>query len=266
VTAGPESDGAGPPVLESSVGLAVLPSALEPLRKRNAAEQLAERLVTAIALGEFVPGQRLPAERELSGMLGVSRTVVREALHRLADDGYVEIQRGRNGGAVVRSSWGPGSAEMVRRTLAPHWADFEALLDLRLLIEALIARTAAARHDSRDVEAIRDAQHGYAEAGSEREASRAADQALHTAIASAGHNAYLAGLSRQIRAQVSLGFGAEPYSADIRRRAIAQHAELVEAIADRDGDAAARLAAIHFGLTEDALRDLLRRAQGEGRP
>jgi DNA-binding transcriptional MocR family regulator len=96
--AGPESDGAVPPVLESSVGLAVLPSALEPLRKRNAAEQLAERLVTAIALGEFVPGQRLPAERELSGMLGVSRTVVREALHRLADDGYLEIQRGRNGG------------------------------------------------------------------------------------------------------------------------------------------------------------------------
>jgi GntR family transcriptional regulator, transcriptional repressor for pyruvate dehydrogenase complex len=253
----------GRSTLDGTAGLGALPSALEPLRRRNAAEQLAERLVTAIALGEFVLDQRLPAERELSTMLGVSRTVVREALHRLADGGYLEIQRGRNGGAVVRSSWGPASAEMVRRTLAPHWADFEALLDLRLLIEALIARTAATRHAAEDIDAIRAAQQGYEDAGGEREASRAADQALHATIAAGCHNEYLAGLSRQIRAQVSLGFGAEPYSAELRRRAIEQHAGLVEAVAARDGDAAALLAAEHFSLTEAAMRALLRRAEGE---
>ena len=79
----------------------------------DAEEQLAERFVTAIALGEFVPGQRLPPERELAGMLEVSRATVREALQRLAATGYVEIQRGRNGGAVVKADWGPGTAEMV---------------------------------------------------------------------------------------------------------------------------------------------------------
>lgn len=259
-----DAEAGAPLVLEASPVLGALPSALEPLRRRNAAEQLAERLVTAIALGEFVLDQRLPAERELSAMLGVSRTVVRDALHRLADDGYLEIQRGRNGGAVVRATWGPASAAMVRRTLAPHWADFEALLDLRLLIEALIARTAARRRGDGDVAAILVAERVYAEAGDEREASRAADHALHVAIATASQNPYLAGLSRQIRAQVSLGFGAEPYSADIRRRAIAQHAKLVEAVVAQDGETADRLAAVHFSLTEEAMRDLLRRAEGEG--
>ena len=127
---------------------------LEPVQLRNAAEQIADRLVTAIALGEFVPGQRLPSERDLSSMLGVNRTSVREALHRLVGGGYLEIRRGRNGGAYVLESWGPGSASMIRRTLAPHWKDFELLFDLRRLIEALIARTAARRHDAADADAI----------------------------------------------------------------------------------------------------------------
>lgn len=236
---------------------------LEPLRLRNAAEQIADRLVTAIALGEFVPGQRLPTERELSAMLGVSRTSVREALHRLAGGGYLEIQRGRNGGAFVRRSWAAGSASMVRRTLAPRWADFELLFDLRTLVEGLIARVAAERHGPDDADAIRAATRAYAEAGTDREASRAADQALHSAIAGATANPYLARLSRHIRAQVSLGFQAEPYSADIRRRAIAQHASLVDAVLAGEADRAAALAAEHFSLTESALRDLLERVQAE---
>src|SRR5215468_196162 len=92
-------------------------SILEPVRIRSGAEHIADRLVTAIALGEFVPGQRLPPERELASTLNVSRASVREALHRLAATGYVVISRGRNGGATVQSSWGPASAEHVQRTL-----------------------------------------------------------------------------------------------------------------------------------------------------
>jgi GntR family transcriptional regulator, transcriptional repressor for pyruvate dehydrogenase complex len=53
-------------------------SVLRPMRLRNAGEQIAERLITAIALGEFMPGQRLPTERDLAIQLGVSRTSVRE--------------------------------------------------------------------------------------------------------------------------------------------------------------------------------------------
>jgi GntR family transcriptional repressor for pyruvate dehydrogenase complex len=236
---------------------------LEPIQLRNAAEQIADRLVTAIALGEFVPGQRLPTERELAAMLEVSRTTVREALHRLAATGYLEIQRGRTGGAYVRRSWAPGSASMIRRTLAPRWADFEHLFDLRTLVEGLIARVAAQRHEAADAEAIRAALAAYVSAGDDREASRAADQALHSAIAAATRNPYLARLSRHIRAQVSLGFQAEPYSRDIRRRAIDQHRTLVEAVLARRAARAATVAAEHFSLTESALRDLLARAERE---
>lgn len=238
-------------------------STLAPLKLRNAGEQIAERLVTAIALGEYVPGQRLPTERELSSLLGVNRASVRDALHRLAEAGYVDIQRGRHGGAYVRMSWGEQSAEMIRRTLVPNWERFEALFDLRSLLEPLIAWAAAERRTAEDVAAIERTLADYA-AAPDREASRAADQALHAAVASATHNVHLESLSRQIRAQVSLGFEAEPFSAEIRARAVAQHGRLVTAIRDGDAEAAAAVARSHFALTETALRRLLERVADDG--
>jgi GntR family transcriptional regulator, transcriptional repressor for pyruvate dehydrogenase complex len=235
-------------------------SVLEPLELRRAGEQLAERLVTAIALGEFVPGQRLPSERAFSAQIGVSRKSVREALHYLAESGYVEILRGRTGGAFVKEDWLPASVEIVRRTLGENWSAFEQLFDLRHLIEPLIARTAAGRRAPEEVDRIVAACDAY-DAAPDREASRAADAALHAAIADTTRNAYLAALSKQIRAQVSLGFGAEPYTDEIRRQAIVDHRALVEAIAAGEGSLAAAIAAEHFMLTESALRRLADRVR-----
>ena len=77
-------------------------------------------------------------------------------------------------------------------------------------------------------------------------------------------NVHLESLSRQIRAQVSLGFEAEPFSAEIRARAVAQHGRLVTAIRDGDAEAAAAVARSHFALTETALRRLLERVADDG--
>ena len=98
---------------------------------------------------------------------------------------------------------------------------------------------------------------GYVDAGDDREASRAADQAVHVAIANATGNRYLASLSGQIRRQISLGFGAEPYSRDIRARAVKDHTALAEAVIEGRATQAARIAERHFRLTESVLRDLV---------
>ena len=245
-------------------GLGDSASTLAPVHLRNAGEHVADRLVTAIALGEYITGQRLPSERELAALLAVNRASVREALHRLAEAGYVEIRRGRHGGAFVQASWGPESETRVQRTLATDWAAFEELFDLRRLIEPVIAATAAERHERTHELAIRTANQAYLDADDDREASRAADQALHLAIATATSNRYLVDLSQQIRARVSLGFQAEPYSLEIREIAKVQHGELVEAIIARRASEAAEIASVHFSLTETALRDLLRRVDGDG--
>jgi DNA-binding FadR family transcriptional regulator len=230
--------------------------ALRPLGSETAAARIADRFVTAIALGQFVVGQKLPTVQELAAMLEVSPTTVREALSRLATLGYVVVQRGRNGGTFVTSEWGPASDSMVRRALEPGWDQLETTLDLRSLVEQLIARTAAVRYRAEDVERIENAVRAYELADLDRESSRLADLEVHQSIAAAAQNTQLTELSLRIRHDVSLGFEAEPYNSRVRARAIEQHGLLARAVLDRKPDEAARLAAEHFALTEETLREL----------
>ena len=231
---------------------------LAPIAIQTAGERIAERIVTAIALGEFVPDQRLPTERDLAAMLEVSRTTVREALQRLQAAGYVTTRRGRAGGTFVATSRGPEADEMIRRTLVPAWQSLTTILDFRSLIEQTIARAAAQRRDAADIAAIRKAVGDYAQA-TDRDSSHLADHALHQAIAKATHNDRLVELSASIRREVSLGFDAEPYSPQTRQLAVQQHPTLAGAVIAGDADHSAGLAAEHFSLTEDMLRELYAR-------
>jgi DNA-binding FadR family transcriptional regulator len=129
------------------------------------------------------------------------------------------------------------------------------VLDFRSLVEQLIARTAAQRRNDHDIEKIRAAVQQYSGAA-DRAASRLADRVLHHAIAQATHNARLAELSARVRREVSLGFDAEPYTPQVRHRALDQHPALAEAVIAGHAENAARLAAEHFSLTEEMLRAL----------
>jgi GntR family transcriptional repressor for pyruvate dehydrogenase complex len=229
---------------------------------RHIADDVVDRLVTAVALGVYVPSQQLPTERELASMLGVSRTSVREALKQLTDTGYLEVRRGRNGGYFVLADWGPMSAEHVRRHLVPNWDEFEKLFDARTLIEPLIARTAAERCLPSDAEAITAALRAYLEAA-DHDASRRADSSLHRSIAEAAHNPILVELSVDLRTRVSLNLGAEPYSDEVRHTAIQQHQALVSAVIGGRADEAAEIAAQHFTLSETLIRELVNRTEGE---
>lgn len=233
-----------------------------PIVTRHIADDVVDRLVTAIALGVYVPTQQLPTERELASTLGVSRTSVREALKQLTDTGYLEVRRGRNGGYFVLANWGPTSAEHVRRHLVPNWAEFEHLFDARTLVEPLIARTAAERCTVSDIHVIAAALQAYLDAP-DHDASRTADTSLHQAIAEATHNPLLVAISLDFRSRISLNLGAEPYTDEVRRAAILQHKELVEAVTTGNADAAADIAARHFTLSENLIRELVDRAEHE---
>ena len=63
-----------------------------PLRPAELAEN---RLIDAIVDGDFPINATLPPERELAQQLGVTRPTLREALQRLARDGWIEIHHGR---------------------------------------------------------------------------------------------------------------------------------------------------------------------------
>jgi GntR family transcriptional repressor for pyruvate dehydrogenase complex len=229
-----------------------------PLRAATTGEQIAHRLSTAIALGEFSLGERLPSERDLAALLEVSRESVRAALRLLADAGLVEVRRGRGGGAFVCAEWAETSEHAVRQALLAQWDDFEALFDYRRLIEGLIARTAAQRAGDDDRAAIRAALASFETAATPSEARRF-DTELHLAVARATRNARLVRLHQLLLSEVSLGVSAEPYTWEIYEEARPHHRALAEAIIEGDRERAAHIAGEHFVITENALRRLAAR-------
>lgn len=66
-----------------------------------------QRLITAILDGTFPPDSHLPAERDLAQQLGVTRPTLREALQRIARDGWIDIQHGKP--TRIRHVWTEGS-------------------------------------------------------------------------------------------------------------------------------------------------------------
>ena len=73
----------------------------KPISPKKISSQIAEQIRSLILAGEFSPGEKLPPERELAEMFGVSRPSVREALNMLAASGLVMSCQG--GGTVVKS-------------------------------------------------------------------------------------------------------------------------------------------------------------------
>jgi GntR family transcriptional repressor for pyruvate dehydrogenase complex len=140
-------------------------------------------------------GDRLPAERELARLLGVSRTSLREALTALRVDGEIEVRRG-DGIYLLRT---PGeSVPPIPATLREQHPGLPALGEVRNALEALAAELAAVRRTDADlvgmVEAIRTMD--AAVAGGEDPVE--GDRMFHAAILQAAHNPALAALLEQI--------------------------------------------------------------------
>src|SRR5262245_63073481 len=126
-----------------------LAALLGPVRAGNAFEETVERLLTVIKLGLVAQGDRFPAERELSALLGVSRITLREAIRALQQAGYVESRRGRFGGTFVtyiRPAPDPGEA---RRIALAGSAQLSDALAFRMALETGAAQVLAAADGDR---------------------------------------------------------------------------------------------------------------------
>jgi len=64
------------------------------IKIKKISTQIAEQIRSAILAGEYIPGDKLPSERELADIFGVSRPSVREALNMLASAGLIASYQG----------------------------------------------------------------------------------------------------------------------------------------------------------------------------
>ena len=228
-----------------------------PVRDGNPFEVTVERLATAIRLGAVT--DRLPPERELAGLLGVSRMTLRDALQALADAGYVTSRRGRGGGTFVsyRLPIEP-DAERAHAVARSMGETLTHALDYRRIIEPGAAALAAGT-------ALSTAERQYlvgclegAAAAPDDAVRRRADSRFHLAIASVTGNAPLIAAVADVQARITGLLELIPVLRHNIVHSDAQHAEIVAAILEGDRDHAAAVMARHCDATAALLRGFLR--------
>ncbi len=162
---------------------------LQPIaRADRLSDQVAARLQALVMENAIKPGEKLPSERELCELLGVSRTVVREAVRSLVVKGLLEVRRG--GGTVVRSPDPALVSEMMTMMLRTGDSNvsFTHVQEVRRLLEVEIATLAAARRNDRDLQQIEAQIQIMVAHANEPQRWAEADVAFHAAIAAATHN------------------------------------------------------------------------------
>jgi DNA-binding GntR family transcriptional regulator len=196
-----------------------------------------DALIDLIVGGELPPGQHM-VETDLARQLGVSRQPIREALHRMEAEGWVDLRPSQ--GAFVH---------------VPTDSEVDELLDVRALLEAETARLAAASSSpvrSAQLARLREicrAGEAAAEAG-DFGGAVTANNAFHTEIAAMGGNAVLAELADIVGRRVQWYY--RMVAPERGHGSWAEHAEMIGAIEASDPDRAQALARRHTERTRQA--------------
>lgn len=215
-------------------------------------DQVADLISEEIRSGRLTPGDKLPTEVELVKRLGVSRTVVREAVSRLRNAGLLEPRQGL--GVFVL----PPRLEPL--DLSPSSKDkVLQVVEVRRALEAEAAALAAERATADDVSTLRvaltavDAAVGGGGDGVDE------DLRLHRFIADATHNPYIVAtlsyLGQVMRSSIQITRANEARRRDFIEQVRAEHSAIVEAIAESDPAQAESAARTHMHHAAERLQD-----------
>ncbi|MBC9715512.1 FadR family transcriptional regulator [Streptomyces sp. TRM66268-LWL] len=227
---------------------------LRPVRAGNGFEEALEQVLQVIRLGLVAAGERLPAERELAELLGISRVTLREVLRVLQDEGLVESRRGRYGGTFVLARTDATGEDELRRRLKD--VDVEDVLRFREVLETGAAELCAARPLTK-----KQAQHLSSALAATQDAPltdyRRRDTLFHLTLAELSGSPSLTAHYAAVRAQVNDLLDCIPLLVRNLEHSQAQHAELVAAVLDGDPERARAAMREHCAGTAALLRGFL---------
>lgn len=170
---------------------------LNAANRRSLVDNAIDSIRAEIVAGAWPVGTRVPTEIELAGLLGISRNTVREAVRALAHSGILEVRQGD--GTYVRSQTDASAALRAITT-----ATLREQVELRLILDEVLARLAAGRRDFEDIGHIASAIEDMVDSGGKPAPDEAKTRRFHATIADATHNAALAAVYRVVMSSMSM--------------------------------------------------------------
>ncbi len=220
--------------------------------RRSLGDLVFERMHRAIKSGAYKPDERLPTEHDLAIEFEVSRPIIREALRRLREQGFIYSRRGA--GSFVRAV---GMREPLGFGQLENVADLLNCYEFRLTVEPAAAAAAAERHDAGGLAAIRQALELMRDATNRQSHREDADFQFHLAIARAAQNSYFFTAMEALKDHIAVGM--RFHGASVKReaaglaRVFAEHEAIAEAISARNGARARQLMHEHLTGSRDRL-------------
>ncbi|MPZ84300.1 MAG: FCD domain-containing protein [Actinophytocola sp.] len=221
--------------------------------------RIAEKIEQLITEERIKPGDRLPPERELATMLGVSRPSLREAVRSLATRGKVSVRHGQ--GVFVESD---ATTKRLRSDLAQLEVDLGELFAMREVLEVPAAGWAATQATPERLAAIEDAFAGLEAAISAPPIGWAElqklDAAFHLAVVKACGNRFLLNTLGVLNEVMVTGMQTTLQIPGRLERSAADHRRLLDAIRRQDAAGARAAARTHIRAAHAAA---LKRAKEE---
>ena len=224
--------------------------AIEAKRGGTTAEEVMSQLREMIHRGELRPGDRLPPERDLARMLGVSRPTLRAAIRSLAAVGVLRSRQGA--GTFVVNDEGPPALDSspLRLMAALHGFSTSEMFEARRSLEMAIAALAAERASGEHLASMSEEIAGMFASLDEPEQFLVHDMAFHQAVAAASGNRILTALMNMVATVLLDVRGKTVRRARDLKESAEMHRRIYRAIRKRNAEAA-----------RDAMRDHLTRAQ-----
>lgn len=232
---------------------------IEPIKSSRAFEQVSAQIKKMIFDGVLRPGDKLPSEAELASGFGVGRQTIREALRILELSGFIVIQKGGGGGAIVKDSISATISTLFLDTFRLENTSLEELTIARVEIERVVLKYAVANADALDIQALRQ---NVAESRAKSDQNQMiVDEniAFHQLLAKASKNklfvivveaitATVRHCMRQMQSVDKVARGEKAYNDQLvkSRNTIVYHKGIVDAIEARDVDNATRLLEEHL--------------------
>jgi GntR family transcriptional repressor for pyruvate dehydrogenase complex len=177
-----------------------------PVPRVRTYELVLERIETQIVTGALRAGERLPPERELAELLGVSRPAVREALRVLEAQGVVRSQVGNGPGSGTTIDRVPSDAlsRLLRLHVALGSFPLDDVIETRVALERASVVLACRNARSEDLARMREGLMAMDEPEIDRETFDQLDTDFHVALADAGGNRLMSDVTRAIRESVRM--------------------------------------------------------------
>ncbi len=224
----------------------------KPIKPKKVSSQIADQIRESILAGDFTPGDKLPPERELAEMFGVSRPSVREALNILASAGLVMSYQG--GGTVVLSLVDTERGNSLSDLIRSEQERALEVIEVRKCMESWTAYYAAQRALPEDLRRMEEIILGMEKNLEGRLPSEDLDANLHIVIARATHNIVWLHLMQSIfdaMKEFQRGVWRAVYLTNEDHRLLyTHHAAIVAAIRAKDADAAREAMMSHLTFAE----------------